>query len=448
MTSPQMLLAIQIANGYGAQPGAWRMPGVDPSSYTDMDQFVRYAQAAERGKIQLVFLADTPALDVDLEREAPHHAIDPLVVLTSMARGTERIGLVATSSTTLNEPFTIARQFKALDVVSHGRAGWNAVPTSHRAAAANYGMTLPARAEKYERAHEVVQVVQALWGSWERDAWVRDVAGKRFADMSKIRPIDLQGRHVASRGPLAIPPSEQGQPVVFQAGGGANGLELAARYASGVYANPFTIEEGRAHRTALRAAAERVGRDPDEVKLFAGFMPSIAPTRRAALDRRRRLDESVDLDQRVTYLGAMLGLHLAPGRLDEPLNARELAAVRPSPADPRSARALEVAREGWSLRDVLAHGVIDYHPVVPGTAADVADHMQEWFQAGACDGFSLAIDVYSDGIDAFVDQVVPLLQERGLFHRDYEEATLRGHLGAPAQYGLDPRLAGAARTSN
>ncbi len=448
MPSPQMLLAIQIANGYGSQPGSWRMPGVDPSSYTDMDVFARHAQAAERGKIQLAFLADTPALENDIERAVPNHAIDPLVVLTTMARATERIGLVATASTTLNEPYTIARQFKALDVASHGRAGWNAVPTSLPAAAANYGITLPPRAEKYERAHEVVQIVQALWASWGQDAWVRDVAAARFADTSLIQPVNLQGRHVASRGPLPIPPSEQGQPVVFQAGGGGNGLEVAARYATGVYANPFSIGEGRAHRTALRAAAESVGRDPDEVKLFAGFMPSVAPSRRAALDRRRRLDEVVDLDQRVGYLGAMLGLRLGPERLDEPLTDQELAAARPSPGDPRSPRALEVAREGWTLRDVLAHGVIDYHPVVPGTAADVADHMQEWFEAGACDGFSLAIDVYADGIDAFVDQVVPLLQARGLFHRDYEGSTLRDHLGAPAQYGLDPRLAGAARTSS
>lgn len=437
---PQMLLALQVANGYGSQPGAWRFPGVDPSSYTDMDVLVRYAQAAERGKIQLIFLADTPALDVDLEIQAPHHAIDPLVALTSMARGTERIGLVATSSTTLNEPFTIARQFKALDVASRGRAGWNAVPTSHPAAAANYGMSLPSREEKYERAHEVIQVVQALWGSWGAEAWVRDVEGKRFADMSQIQPINLRGRHVASAGPLAIPPSEQGQPPIFQAGGGQNGLEVAARYASGVYANPFTIEEGRAHRTALREAAERVGRNPDEVKLFAGFMPTVAASRRAALDRRRLLDESIDLNQRVRYLGSMLGLTLQPDQLEEPLSPQQLAAARPSPGDPRAPHALAVAREGWSLRDVLAHGVIDYHPVVPGTAADVADHMQEWFEAGACDGFSLAIDVYRDGIDTFVDEVVPLLQERGLFHLDYEGPTLRGHLGAPAQYGQDPRL--------
>ncbi|HEY9313429.1 NtaA/DmoA family FMN-dependent monooxygenase [Williamsia sp.] len=439
-SSNKILLALQVANGYGSQPGAWRMPGADPASYGDMDVIVRHAQAAERGKVQMIFLADTPALENDLESMAPHHATDPLVVLTSIARGTEKIGLVATSSTTLNEPYTIARQFKALDVASHGRAGWNAVPTSNAAAAANYGIQLPSRAQKYERAHEVVQVVQALWGSWGIDAWVRDVDSRRFADMSRIQPVNLKGRYVASAGPLPIPPSEQGQPVIFQAGGGGNGLEIAARYASGVYANPFSIEEGRAHRTALRAAAERAGRNPDEVKLFAGFMPTVASSRRAALDRRRRLDESVDLNQKVRYLGAMLGLSLRPAQLDQPLTPQQLADARPSAGDPRAPHALEVAREGWTLADVLAHGVIDYHPVVPGTATEIADHMQEWFEAGACDGFSLAIDVYADGIDAFVDQVVPILQARNLFHDDYEGATLRSHLGAPPQYGQDPRL--------
>ncbi|MFP2906721.1 NtaA/DmoA family FMN-dependent monooxygenase [Pyxidicoccus sp. 3LFB2] len=264
MTRRQMLLCLQLTNGYGAQPGAWRLPGVNLSSYTDMDEFVRFAQAAERGKLQLLFFADTPGLDVDLEHQPPHFPIDPLLVLTSIARETRRIGLVTTGSTTFNEPYNLARQFKALDVISHGRAGWNAVTTSDPTAAANFGRRIPPRAEKYERAHEVVQVVQALWGSWQKDAWVLDVPGKRFADRNKIRPVNLQGRHVTSRGPLPIPPSEQGQPVIFQAGGGMNGLELAGRYADGVYANPYTLEDGQAQRTALREAARRAGRDPDE----------------------------------------------------------------------------------------------------------------------------------------------------------------------------------------
>lgn len=280
MTSRQMILGMQFSGGYGAAPGAWRLPGANLNSYTDMDQFVRYAQAAERGKVQLLFIADTPVLDVDLDHHAPHHMIDPLLILTVLARETERIGLVTTASTTFTEPYNLARQFKALDVISHGRAGWNAVTTSDPAAAANFGATIPPRAEKYERAHEVIQIVQGLWGSWEKDAWLLDVDGKRFADMDKIQPVNLQGKHVASRGPLPIPPSEQGQPVIFQAGGGSYGLELAGRYASGVYANPYTIEDARAQRQALRDAAKRAGRDPEEVKMLAGFMPTITPPAR------------------------------------------------------------------------------------------------------------------------------------------------------------------------
>lgn len=231
-----------------------------------------------------------------------------------------------------------------------------------------------------------------MWGSWGKDAWLLDVPGNRFADMSKIQPVNLQGRHVATRGPLPIPPSEQGQPVIFQAGGGANGLELAGRYADGVYANPHTVEDGQAQRNALRDAAKRSGRAPNEVKMFAGFMPAIGTSRRAALDRRRFLDESVDLFQRVRYLGGMIGVPLTYDQIDEPLSGQQLASARPSPHDPRSQRALDVAAEGWTLRDVIAHGGIDYHPVVAGTAVDVADEMQKWFEAGACDGFSLAID--------------------------------------------------------
>ncbi|MFE3059915.1 NtaA/DmoA family FMN-dependent monooxygenase [Nocardia sp. NPDC059239] len=440
MNNRQMLLCTQLISGYGAEPGAWRLPGADPSSYTDIDHFVRLAQAAERGKMQLLFFADTPTLSVDLEDHTPQFPIDPLLVFTAIARETERIGLVSTGSTTFNEPYNLARQFKALDVISKGRAGWNAVTTSDPAAAANFGREIPPRAEKYERAHEVIQIVQALWGSWGQDAWVRDVAGNRFADMSKIQPVNLRGRHVASRGPLPIPPSEQGQPVIFQAGGGREGLELAGMYADGVYANPYDIDSARAQRNAIRDAAKRAGRNPDDVKMFAGFMPTIAASRRAALDRRRLLDESIDLRQRVRYLGAMIGVPLSYGQIDEPVPARLLERAVASPHDPRSARALAVVREGWSVRDVIAHGIIDYHPVVAGTATDVADHLQEWFEAGACDGFSLAIDGFHDGIDDFVDQVVPILQERGLFHLDYEGRTLRSHLGVPDQYGLDARL--------
>ncbi|MFF0945523.1 NtaA/DmoA family FMN-dependent monooxygenase [Kocuria sp. CPCC 205300] len=444
MTSPQMILGMQLGNGYGSQPAAWRAPGVDPSSYTDFDAQVRYAQAAERGKFAFLFLPDFLALSGNLEHEAPQLTLEPMMTLAAIARGTRRIGLVATGSTTFNEPYNLARQFKALDVMSHGRAGWNAVTTSDPSSAANFGSQIAARPQRYQRAHETIQITQALWGSWRTDAWLRDTSTGRFADPAKIQAINLGGEHVASQGPLPVPPSEQGQPVIFSAGGGANGLEIAGRYASAVIGAVVTIEDARTQREAIRDAARGAGRNPDEVKFFAGVMPAIGPTKRAALDRRVALGEHT-FPARVPYLGSMLGLELEVSQLDRPLTPAQLAAARPSPFDPRSPRALEVAREGWTIRDILAHGVIDYHPTPVGPASVTADHLQEWFEAGAADGFWVSIDVYEDGIDTFVDEVVPILQERGLFHLDYEGPTLRENLGAPAQYGLDPRLTDPAR---
>ncbi len=259
--------------------------------------------------------------------------LDPMMTLAAIARGTERIGLVATGSTTFNEPYNTARQFKTLDVMSHGRAGWNAVTTSDPLVAANYGQEIAPRPERYERAHETIQIAQALWGSWEKDAWIKDPATSRFADADKIQPINLQGKHVASRGPLPIPPSEQGQPVVFQAGGGDYGLGLAGRYANAVIGATFTIEDAKAQRDAIRKAAVDAGRNPDEIKFFAGVMPAIAGSKREALDRRVALGREV-FPARVPYLGAMLGLPLDVAQIDEPLTPEQLEAARPSRSIP------------------------------------------------------------------------------------------------------------------
>ncbi|KQQ84772.1 nitrilotriacetate monooxygenase [Xanthomonas sp. Leaf131] len=437
--SKTMILGLHLGNGYGSQPGAWRMPWVDPTNYTSFDARVRQAQAAERGKFQFIFLPDGPSAVADIDNEAPHFNLDVMMTLAAVARATERIGLVATGSTTFNEPFNLARQFKALDIMSHGRAGWNAVTSSGEDVAANYGRTLPSSAERYARAHEVVQLVQALWGSWGKDAWLHDQAAGRFADAAQIAPINLQGKFVGSRGPLYIPPSEQGQPVIFHAGGGPNALKLAGRYASTVIGASFSIEDARAQRAAFRHAAEQAGRDPDEIKFIPGLMTTIAQDRRAALDRRIALTAQT-FPQRLGYLQQMLGVRLDAAALDRPLSPAQLAAARPSSQDPRSPKALQIAREGWSLRDILAHGVIDYHPVIVGPAVEAADHMQAWFEADAADGFWISPDINDDGIDAFVDGVVPILQARGLFHRDYQGRTLRDHLGASAQYGRDLRI--------
>ncbi|RZM18232.1 MAG: LLM class flavin-dependent oxidoreductase [Pedobacter sp.] len=437
----KMLIGLTSGNGYGFQPGAWRMPGVDPKSYTSYDARVRHAQAAERGKFQFLFLPDGPFADNSslLESEAPNFNLDVMMTLAAVARETKRIGLVATGSTTFNAPYSIAKQFKALDVMSNGRAGWNAITSTSNDVAAIYGQSIPSTRDRYGRAHEVVQLVQSFWGSWGKKAWVHNQQTGQFANHEDLEIVNFKGNYVNARGTLYIPPSEQGQPIVFHAGGSPNAHDLAGRFANVVIGAAFTIEDGIQQRNAFREAARKHGRDPDEIKYIAGMMTTIVKDRRTALDRRLQLMGHL-LPHRIAYLQQMLGIALDQNQLHEPLSQAQLNRARPSPYDPRSAQALKIAKEGWSLQDIIAHGVIDYHPAIVGPGIEAADHMQAWFEAGACDGFWISPDILDDGIDAFVNEVVPILQERGLFHEDYEGTTLREHIGAPEQYGIDPRV--------
>jgi FMN-dependent oxidoreductase (nitrilotriacetate monooxygenase family) len=368
-----------------------------------------------------------------------------MIGLTAISQATSHIGFVATGSTTFQEPFNHARQFKALDVLSHGRAGWNAVTTSDPTVAANYGKPVAGRAERYQRAHESIQIVEALWGSWKKDAWIKDQQAGRFIDPSKLQPVNLHGQHVGSRGPLAIPPSEQGQPVIFTSGGPSPYLlSIAGRHASGFIAEVWTIEEARAQREMVRRAAQDAGRDPDDIKYFAGLMTTVAPSVREGLDRRiTYIDET--LETLVPHLGGMLGIALDRNQLDQPLTPEQLSAAHASPVDPRSGIAMKIAQQGWTIRDILAHGAIDYHPVTVGPPSVHADHMQEWFEAEAVDGFWLLPDIYEDGVDAVVNVVVPLLVQRGIYPPEYVGKTLRENLGVPAQYGPDPRVSGGTK---
>lgn len=436
MRTPQMHLTMQLVGGTGIEPGAWRRPGVAADGYVNVDAAVRAAKAAERGKFDAVFFADTPAVVDDLSTRSPSWApLEPVVVLTALARETERIGLVATSSTTFNHAYNVARQFRALDLVSGGRIGWNAVTTGRPQAALNYGAEVPSRGERYAIAEEFIASVMALWGSWPEGALLLDTENGRFADAERIQPVMVRGRHMFSRGPLGLPPSPQGQPVVFQAGGGGNGLALAGLYANGVYNSPFDIPSGAAHWQAVRRAAQAYGRDPDHMTVFNGIVTSVGSTEGEALQRRRELDELGDLESRVQYLGVQIGVPLDMGDLDKPVHKDLLRDAYAHPGDPRAPLALRLAKEGWTVRDVIAHGIIQYHPVAVGAPEQVADMLQHWFESGVGGGFTITPDA-ADGVEDFVDHVVPILQKRGLFRTEYEGTTLRDHLGIPYQNGL------------
>ncbi|MFG2937839.1 NtaA/DmoA family FMN-dependent monooxygenase [Streptomyces sp. NPDC048282] len=445
-TTPRrsMMLGAQVMN-YGSAEAAWRWPGSDPRTYLNPDTWAETALAAERGKFQFLFIADHPAVREDLTHHKPSATIDPIVLVSHVIGRTSRIGVVLTQSTTFNFPYTVARQLKALDLLSGGRIGWNAVTTQEPGIAANFGVPVADRTTRYERAHEFVQLVQALWGSWGPDALKLDTDTGVFADASEIRPIDLGGRHVASRGPLPIPPSPQGQPILFQAGGGAEALTLAGSYASGVYSMATDIETGREHRLALGEAATRAGRGPEDVRLFMGAFTTVADSTEEALARREELLRlsPTPVSAKLRHLSALVGLDIPASGLREPLPAGDRAALRPAPYQLHSEKAVRLLKEGRSPFEVILRGVTDFHTTFLGSPEEIADEMQELFEAGACDGFVIAPDVVSDGLPAFAEKVIPVLQRRGLFHEDYASATLRGHFGAPHQYG---RALAPART--
>lgn len=428
MRTDHIIFGTVLGNNFGAHHGTWRMPHVDPSSYTNIDATLQQARAAERGGLQFIFLPDRLFLHDDLATSAPTFNMDPIVTLAALVHGTERIGLVGTASTSFTEPYLLARQLKVLDVISHGRAGWNAVPSYEPDAFANFGRQLPPREKKYERLHEAMQVVRALWGSWGLGAGQPDQAGM-YADPAHIRQVDLQGKHVGARGPLPVPPSAQGQPVVVMPLSSGYGLRAAGMYADVVIAMPMSVEEGRAQRLAVREAARQAGRGADDIKfiVFAGV--TVGNTRRAALDKRRALDDRIDIRGPLARLGAILGLRQPFERPDEPLDSALVDALQPRPNDARSLRAVELAKAGHAPRDILAHAVLDPYPALVGTAEQAADFLQAWFEAEAADGFMMCFDDFHTDIDAFVDHVVPLLRERGLFVGNEQALTLRGNLG-------------------
>jgi FMN-dependent oxidoreductase (nitrilotriacetate monooxygenase family) len=443
-SNKQIKLAIMFVTGYGGEGYSWRFNDSNPKAYTDINAYIELAKLAEEGKIHMLFIADTPAMvgagvNGDMARKSPMFVMEPMTMLAAVATHTQKIGLVATYSTTYNLPYNLARQLKTLDHISGGRVGWNAVTTGTREVAYNFGTSpLPDTTTRYEMADEMVEAVQSLWGSFGQNAYITDQQTGEFIKMNQLTPANFNGQYYQTQGPLPIPPSPQGQPPIFQAGPSFEGVEMAGKFASGVYANPFTIEEARHYRNLLKQSAIKYGRNPDEINMFSGFMVTVGDTYEEALARRHQLLDFMrkdEIDGQISYLSAMIGVYLHDLNLNEPLPKSLQYQATPNPRDPRSLRAVELIKQGLSPRDVLANGVINYHPVVVGTPDDVADFIEEWFTAGATDGFSI-VPESQKGVKDFVEKVVPVLQKRGLYHLDYEGNTLREHLGVPKQYGV------------
>ncbi|MFE9750965.1 NtaA/DmoA family FMN-dependent monooxygenase [Saccharothrix saharensis] len=415
--------------GAGNHPGAWRWPGADPVAFAHVEGYLEVARVAERGLLDAIFLADVPGLHADLTDYPIVNGLEPTLILSAMAVVTERVGLVGTASTTFNEPYNIARRFRALDLISHGRAGWNAVTTSGPRVAANFVAEEPDSRTRYERADEFVAVVRELWDSWGEDGLVLDVEAGRYADMDAIAPIDHHGRHFDVRGPITLPPSEQGHPVIYHAGVSDDVWTLTARTGEAMFTAAVDVDAAAADLGEIRSRAARFGRAPDSFLFLPGFITTLGGTEEEALRRRRELDELANVADQVRWVAARLGLPPDALELDRPV-PESLREALPVPSG-HGRHAVVLAKSGLTVRDIIARGGGSGHVLGVGSPEQVADRIEAWFRAGAVDGFTIMPDVTFDGLPAFVDHVVPILQRKGIFRTEYRGRTLREHHGLP-----------------
>jgi FMN-dependent oxidoreductase (nitrilotriacetate monooxygenase family) len=427
---PRSLILNVAVLGLGMHLGAWRYRDGDPFDYTGLAFYQEIARVAEAGRLHAIFLADTLSCGEENFERPNLGAMDPALVLAAIANTTEHLGLIATASTTYNEPYNLARRFATLDHLSRGRAAWNIVTTFMADVAANFGTSeLPNHDDRYERADEFVDVVIRLWESWEDGALVGDKASGRFADAGRVHAINHSGPHYAVRGPLTLPRSPQGRPILYQSGSSGPGRDLAARVADAVFTPQNTIAAAKEFRTDVRRRAEAHGRNPDDVKIVPGFVPILGGTETEARARKDTLDELGGRAE-LKKLALRIGVHVDDLKLDEPLPLAAIEAndrFRASEGFRAAAVRLGV-EEGLTVREILYRNGGGHKQVV-GTPEQVADVIETWYREGAVDGFNLMIDVLPSGLRDFVAEVVPLLQRRGVFRSEYVGSTFRSNLG-------------------
>lgn len=434
--SKQMSLAVLVDQATGNHPASWLHPDTPAGASTDIAHYRHLAQVAEHGKFDLFFIADTPAARTENFQAWSRfpmymNALEPVTLLTAIAGATTRIGLGGTVSTSFSEPYNVARQFASLDHISAGRAAWNVVTSANDYAARNFGhATLPPHAQRYARAGEFVDVVARLWDTWDDDAFVRDRTTGRYFDPDRMHVVHHEGPFFKVDGALNIARPPQGRPVISQAGASDTGRELAARTAEVVFASAADPDSARVAYVDLKGRMAKYDRHPDSLRILAGLPVVIGETRDAAEAAFQRLQEMLHPDVGLFRLGMDLEVDLTGLPLDEPIPDDRL----PKGANFHKAffdGIMQVIREE---RPTLRQLYLRYERgrrTIKGTASDIADVMQHWFETSACDGFMLQFHTLPGSLETFVAQVVPELQRRGLFRRDYHGPTLRDHLGLP-----------------
>jgi alkanesulfonate monooxygenase len=365
-----------------------------------------------------------------LKRSHTATSFEPFTLLAALSQATEHIGLMATGSTTFDAPYHIARRFASLDHISGGRAGWNIVTTSNPDAAMNFGLDEHMEhSERYRRAREFYDVVTGLWDSWADDAFVRDVANGTFFDPDKMHVLNHKGEFLSVRGPLNIARPIQGWPVIVQAGASEPGRQLAAETAEAVFTALPNMKAGQAFCADIKGRAEKVGRSRDHIKILPGCFVVVGDTVEEAKAKRAKLDSLVDYANAIGSLSIALGTDASKFDPDSPL-PDDIPESNASKSGRERAIAL-AKRENLTVRQLAQRlGGRDGLSMV-GTAKTIADEMEEWLTTEASDGFTVQFPYLPGGLDDFVDRVIPELQRRGLFRREYEGATLRENLGLP-----------------
>jgi N-acetyl-S-(2-succino)cysteine monooxygenase len=434
----------------GHHIASWRHPDAYAAAAVDFAHYTELARTAERGKFDLLFLADSPAMrnwpPERQSRVATYIAgFEPITLLSALAAVTNHIGLVATATTTYNEPLHIARKFASLDHISGGRAGWNLVTSTNPKEALNFGKeTHLAHDDRYDRAGEFAQVVRGLWDSWDEDAFIRDKDSGRYFDPARLHVLDHKGEHFSVRGPLNVPRPPQGHPVIVQAGSSDVGKELGAQVAEVIFTAHQTLDNAKKFYDDLKGRLAKYGRVPDDVKIMPGVVPFVADTQEEADAKFEHLQSLVHPEIGLSLLGELLGnIDLSPYPLDGPL---------PEIAKSESSQHVfkmftDMARnEQLTIRELYLRIVCRGHWIVCGTPETIADRLEEWFEAGGADGFNVMPPYLPGALDDFVDRVVPELQRRGIYRKEYEGKTLRDNLGLrrPANRFTEINSPGAA----
>jgi len=430
-------------NPTGHHVASWRHPQAQTDAGINFKHYAEITRTAERAKFDMVFFADNLCVrEANMEalsRSAQYIAnFEPLTLLAALSSVTSHIGLVATASTSYNEPFHVARKFASIDHLSGGRAGWNLVTSGMAGEANNFSRDVHyGHGERYHRAREFAQVVVGLWDSWDDDAFVRDKASGLFFHPDKLHRLNHKGELFSVRGPLNVPRAPQGRPVIVQAGGSDDMIEVAAEFAEVIFCAPLTIDQARTFYTRIKGRMDEHGRAPEDMKIMPGLSAVVGRTEAEANEKYEYLQSLIHPIVAREILSMVLGnVDLTPYDFDGPL-PEDLPMSNASRSTFENVRDM-ARKEKLTMRQVAMRVAgARAKSVVRGTPEQIADHMEEWFSKDGCDGFNIMPPYLPGGLDDFVALVIPELQRRGLFRTEYEGRTLREHLGLkrpPSRY--------------